>query len=134
MTSTLLSTWQAKDCDPGAGDPGTIAADLSGWTNLSLPDDLYLALHAAGKLPDPFYDQNEAACAWVGEREWWWRATFSAPSAAEGERLILGCQGLDTFATLWESKGGRLLITSLNLMTLEVYYRHLPLFDREPPK
>jgi hypothetical protein len=27
--------------------------------------------------------------------------------------------------------GGRLLITSLNLLTLEVYYRHLPLYYRD---
>jgi hypothetical protein len=38
----------------------------------------------------------------------------------------------------WSSKGdphgdagGRLMITSLNLLTLEVYYRHIPLFFRE---
>ncbi len=29
------------------------------------------------------------------------------------------------------SAGGRLMITSLNLLTLEVYYRHLPLYYRE---
>lgn len=29
------------------------------------------------------------------------------------------------------SSGGRLMITSLNLLTLEVYYRHLPLYFRE---
>jgi hypothetical protein len=29
------------------------------------------------------------------------------------------------------SAGGRLMITSLNLLTLEVYYRHLPLYFRE---
>lgn len=29
------------------------------------------------------------------------------------------------------SSGGRLMVTSLNLLTLEVYYRHLPLYYRE---
>ena len=29
------------------------------------------------------------------------------------------------------SSGGRLMVTSLNLLTLEVYYRHLPLYFRE---
>lgn len=29
------------------------------------------------------------------------------------------------------SSGGRLMITSLNLLTLEVYYRHLPLYQRD---
>lgn len=96
-----LSSWQVKDCDPGTGEPQAIAADPAGWVDLSLPGDLYLALHAAGKLPDPFYDQNEGECGWVGEREWWWRSSFTAPAAGDGERLILDCQGLDTFATLW---------------------------------
>ncbi len=97
----FLSSWQAKDCNPGTGAPKAMAADPAGWVDLSLPGDLYLALHAAGRLPDPFHDQNEAECAWVGEREWWWRSRFAAPAIGEGERLILDCQGLDTFATLW---------------------------------
>jgi hypothetical protein len=29
------------------------------------------------------------------------------------------------------TSGGRLMTTSLNLLTLEVYYRHLPLYYRE---
>jgi hypothetical protein len=29
--------------------------------------------------------------------------------------------------------GGRLMVTSLNLLTLEVYYRYLPLYYRNPP-
>src|ERR1700761_5092873 len=101
MTTILLDAWQAKDCDPGAGDIRAIAADPSGWMNLSLPGDLYLALHGAGRLPAPFHDQNDAECAWVAEREWWWRARFTAPALGAGERLMLDCEGLDTFATLW---------------------------------
>jgi hypothetical protein len=31
----------------------------------------------------------------------------------------------------WASSGGRLMVTSLNLLTLEVYYRYLPLYYRE---
>lgn len=31
----------------------------------------------------------------------------------------------------WGSSGGRLMVTSLNLLTLEVYYRYLPLYYRE---
>lgn len=32
----------------------------------------------------------------------------------------------------WGRNGGRLMVTSLNLLTLEVYYRYLPLYYREP--
>jgi hypothetical protein len=31
----------------------------------------------------------------------------------------------------WATSGGRLMVTSLNLLTLEVYYRYLPLYYRE---
>jgi hypothetical protein len=31
----------------------------------------------------------------------------------------------------WGATGGRLMVTSLSLLTLEVYYRHLPLYRRE---
>lgn len=31
-------------------------------------------------------------------------------------------------------QGGRLMVTSLSLLTLEVYYRHVPLFLSEPTK
>ncbi len=29
----------------------------------------------------------------------------------------------------WGEYGGRLYVTTLNLLSLEVYYRHLPLYD-----
>jgi hypothetical protein len=35
---------------------------------------------------------------------------------------------------LWGRAGGRLMITSLNLLTLEIYYRHAPLFEPKDKK
>jgi hypothetical protein len=32
--------------------------------------------------------------------------------------------------TRWSSHGGRLYMTTMAIMTLEVYYRHLPLYQR----
>jgi len=100
----MLSHWRMKDFDVGAGlgarafDDDARSAD---WVAVSAPGDTYLALHAVGRLPDPFADQNEAECAWVCEREWWWRCDFTPPTAKPGERLVLSFLGLDTFATLW---------------------------------
>ncbi len=39
----------------------------------------------------------------------------------------------DPAGDVWEKTGGRLLITVLNILTLEVYYRHLPHYFREQP-
>jgi beta-mannosidase len=100
----MLSQWRMKDFDVGAGlDARAFDDDARSaeWVSVSAPGDTYLALHAAGRLPDPFADQNEADCAWVCEREWWWRCDFAPPAVKAGEQVVLRFLGLDTFATIW---------------------------------
>lgn len=100
----MFNTWRVKDFDVGAATARHArvdAADAAGWIEVDIPGDLYLALHKAGRLPDPFGDRTEPACAWVKDREWWWCADFDAPALASSQRLILHFEGLDTFATIW---------------------------------
>ena len=102
----LNGTWKLQDFAPGAGvRAGAHEPDLddSGWLDVAVPGDVHRALIAAGRIPDPFYDRNEPACAWVEEREWWYRLRFQGPAEPLGadERLRLVFEGLDTFATLW---------------------------------
>jgi hypothetical protein len=33
----------------------------------------------------------------------------------------------------WSEQGGRLMLTSLNALSLEVYYRYLPLYQLDKP-
>jgi beta-mannosidase len=97
-----LDHWLIKDFTPGEGDIVALSAmDDEGWIATAAPGDTYLALHAAGRIPHPFAEQNEAACAWVKDREWWWRTTFEATPAGPDERLVLTFDGLDTYATVW---------------------------------
>ena len=99
-----LVDWRLKDFDAGAGEAAEAfdaALDDTTWIDVSAPGDVYLALHAAGRLPGPFGDRAEPACAWVQEREWWYRADVEAPSVGPKGRLVLEFEGLDTFATLW---------------------------------
>lgn len=96
-----LQHWQAKDFDPGQGSPDEVARDTPGWMDLDAPGDIYLALIDAGRLEHPFNGRNEAAAAWVRDREWWQRTTFEADSAAPGETLTLVFEGLDTFAEIY---------------------------------
>jgi beta-mannosidase len=100
--------WKLKDFTPGEGcQLGAFTPHFvmdTSWIDIAVPGAVYQALVAAGRLQDPFYDQNERACAWVRDREWWYRTTFvceQAESLQADERLQLVFQGLDTFATIW---------------------------------
>ena len=102
--STMLRQWRLKDFAEGEGSAARAFDATSsddGWIAVEAPGDVYLALHAAGRISDPFGDRAEKACAWVKDREWWWRTDFDALQAAHDQRLILEFQGLDTYATIW---------------------------------
>lgn len=107
MTSNIrvpLRRWRLKDFDEGEGAATRAFDPLStddGWIEVAAPGDVYLALAAVGRIPDPFSDRAEQACAWVKDREWWWRTDFDAPDIANDQRLILDFEGLDTYAAIW---------------------------------
>jgi beta-mannosidase len=104
IETQAISHWRLKDFDIGGGEAAAAfdaALESSDWIDIPAPGDVYLALHAAGRLPDPLGDRAEEACAWVIDREWWQRADFEAPALAAGQRLRLTFKGLDTFATVW---------------------------------
>lgn len=98
-----LAHWKLIDLAPDADDAAMPLAplDLPGMIDVATPHDLYLALHACGRIPHPFDDRAEAACAWVRTRAWWYRADFEVAPCAPGERLVLDFEGLDTFAGVW---------------------------------
>lgn len=94
-----LDRWQAHDVDPGTDAPPERAA---GWLDVAAPGDIYQALIAAGRLEHPFQHRNEADAAWVRDREWWWRAAFTAPDwNVETQTISLVFEGLDTFAEVF---------------------------------
>jgi beta-mannosidase len=102
----VFETWRLHDFAPGAGltagahDAGFADDD---WLPISVPGDVHRTLLAAGRIEDPYYDRNESACAWMEDREWWYRVAFDGPAepAADDERLTLVFHGVDTFATFW---------------------------------
>jgi len=76
-----------------AGKRGTIPARVPGCVHTDLL--------AAGKIPDPFYRDNELKVQWVGEADWIYSRSFNAPAALlSHDRALLRCEGLDTFATI----------------------------------
>jgi beta-mannosidase len=102
----MFDRWKLKDFAPGEGVVlGAYAEmfDTDDWIDVAVPGDVHHALIAAGRIPDPFYDRNELDCAWVEEREWWYRSqfTYEHTPAQIGERLLLIFHGLDTYVTIW---------------------------------
>jgi len=102
----MATGWKLHDFEPGEGvRRGAHCPDFDdrGWLDARVPGDVHRTLFEAGLIPDPYYDRNETACAWVQEREWWYRTRLDAPHCvpANGERLRLVCHGLDTLADLW---------------------------------
>ncbi|WP_410843092.1 beta-mannosidase [Paraburkholderia sp.] len=96
-----LERWEIASCEPSTEIPPSIPVNLRDWIAAAAPGDTYLALHAADRLPHPFERENELACAWVADREWWWRTSFDAVPAQQGERVELVFDGLDTYASVW---------------------------------
>ena len=106
IEQTLNTTWKLGDFAPGAGLPAGAhqpGYDDSGWIDVPVPGDVHRALIGAGRIEHPYYDRNEDKCAWIEDREWWYRLQFDGPAAARepNERLRLVFEGLDTFATVW---------------------------------
>jgi beta-mannosidase len=103
---TVFDAWRLHEFAPGDGvraGANTEAFDDGDWLPIDVPGDVHRTLLAAGRIDDPYYDRNESACAWMEEREWWYRVRFDGPTQplASDERLRLVFHGLDTFATIW---------------------------------
>jgi beta-mannosidase len=102
---SLVASARVGDYAPGEGEPAgaaTMGHDDGDWATVVVPGDVHRALIEAGRIPDPFYDRDEGACAWMEEREWWYRFAFDGPADGpdEGSRLRLVFHGLDTYATV----------------------------------
>ncbi len=97
---TLQDFAPGEGVTAGAQSPGF---DDHAWLPIDIPGGVHRTLLAAGRIPDPFYDQNEKDVAWMEEREWWYRMPLTIPEAPlnEGERMLLVFTGVDTFATFY---------------------------------
>jgi beta-mannosidase len=102
----MFDRWKLADFAPGQGIASEAFKerfDDDSWLDIPAPGDVHRTLIAAGRIDDPFYDRNEEKCAWMEEKEWWYRLSFEGPRDPVGpdERLRLIFHGLDTFTTVW---------------------------------
>ena len=80
---------------------GPVPADVAAATvPATVPGCVHLDLQAAGLIPDPFLDQNEAEVQWIARADWCYRTSFEWSSAFEGDEVDLVALGLDTIATI----------------------------------
>jgi beta-mannosidase len=69
----------------------------------AVPGCVHVDLLAAGLIPDPYLDLNEAEVAWIGYVDWRYETVLELSASevpADGERLDLVAEGLDTLATV----------------------------------
>jgi beta-mannosidase len=65
-----------------------------------VPGSTHLDLLAAGLVPDPYLDRAEVELAWTHRADWRYSLTFDATAPADGERVDLVFDGLDTVAAI----------------------------------
>lgn len=72
------------------------------WLPAPVPGTVHTDLLAAGKIPDPFYGDNEWQVQWVAEIGWRYRRSFFVPAEfLSHDAVFLVAEGLDTFATIF---------------------------------
>jgi beta-mannosidase len=73
-----------------------------GWFPATVPGDVHLDLLKNGKIPDPFYRDNEAKLQWIEKAGWEYRTTIDATKATMArENVELVFEGLDTACTIF---------------------------------
>jgi beta-mannosidase len=71
------------------------------WIPATVPGCVHTDLLAAGKIPDPFYRDNEKQVQWITEADWIYERSFDVPEVVlKNDFVLLRCEGLDTVATI----------------------------------
>ncbi|PCG94544.1 Glycoside hydrolase, family 2, immunoglobulin-like beta-sandwich [Penicillium occitanis (nom. inval.)] len=103
QSTKLESGWRFKRSDEGDDTWAPVA---------SVPSVVQLDLIANGRIQDPFIDRREIDVEWVGEHAWTYATTFPTP-AADGGKIYLLFEGLDTFAVV--KLNGKVILESENM-------------------
>ena len=51
------------------------------WLPATVPGCVHTDLLRAGRIPDPFYGNNELSLQWIEARDWEYRAFFKVPAS-----------------------------------------------------
>ncbi|SFK29500.1 beta-mannosidase [Amycolatopsis sacchari] len=94
---TLHDGWLLRPV--GGSGSGEVPAPVGAApVRASVPGCVHTDLLAAGLVPDPYLDENEARLAWIGRVDWRYETEFEHTPDASIVDLV--CGGLDTVARL----------------------------------
>ena len=86
---------------PLAGTWNLRAADETETVPCPIPSDNYSALQDAGRIPDPFWRENETAVQWVADKDWVFSRQFDVPTELLRRRAVfLSFDSIDTIAEI----------------------------------
>ena len=72
------------------------------WLPATVPGDVHLDLLHDGKIPDPFYRDNESKLQWIEKVGWEYRTTIQVmPAVLSREHVELVFEGLDTACSIF---------------------------------
>ena len=89
---------------------GDLSGRVPGTYPAEVPGCVHTDLMAAGVIPDPYLDGNEAELRWMHDIDWRYSTvldprTIALEASASGERVDLVFDGIDTIATVWLGEG-----------------------------
>ncbi len=71
------------------------------WLEGQVPGTVQADLLRLGRIPDPFMDTNALELGWIEDQDWLYQRQFTVPADFLVDKVVLRCEGLDTFATIW---------------------------------
>ena len=72
------------------------------WMDAKVPGCVHTDLMRDGKIPEPFYRDNENAMQWISDAGWEYEKTFTVSDTLFRHRhMELVCEGLDTYANVY---------------------------------
>ena len=97
----LGGDWQFRLISDSRTKGSPFPSSIKTWMKATVPGTVHTDLMAHGKIPDPFYRDNEMHVRWVADADWEYRKQFDVDKTfVDSGRIDLVCQGLDTFATI----------------------------------
>ena len=94
-TLSLSEGWKYRE---SSGTP------LHDWQDAQpLPTSVHLDLIANHAIPDPFLAKNEELVKWIATKTWVYEKRFAIPLQEpinRSRKLVLVCEGLDTYTTV----------------------------------